>query len=571
MSAMLPSVAHALRTVFEEQADAMSSSAQMALDELTALPGWDEAKADLASIQESAQAAYRTAHVQLTEDHFGRVKTDLVAELHRIRHDMRNLLQNILLRCEMVREDETLPQDVLTEVGNIHCHARICVEALNVNRDILAMAHLLEFPASEVSSVAEPSPLTEGGIILIADDSANSREMLARFLTRLGHTVVRAASGEEAIAHVKREDVDLILLDLVMPDLNGFQVLAALRELGVLRFTPVILISGMDTEANALRGIEMGAEDFLPRPVDLKLLRARVNASLERQRLRERELAQYFTPKLARHLLRHPEVLAAGRSIEVSVLFCDIVGFSSVSERLGPDKTIRWVGAVLAAMSACVMAEDGALVDFSGDQVMALWGAPHDQPDHADRACRCATAMLCALPQLDAVWHELIGQRTEVTIGVNTGNAFVGNIGTPQKFKFGALGTTVNLASRVQSAAKYVRAGAILTEHTHKQLQQSALSRRLGSVRVNNIAEPVGLFELRAEGDAFPENLVEGYEKALVCHEREELQTACALLGKLLEACPNDGPSLLLLSRTVEALLRKDAAPFDSVWTLPGK
>lgn len=576
MTTPLPQAAVTLRAALEERADSMSSAAQMALSFLTEQGTLETAHRDLIRVQESALAVYRTVHEQLTVKHFTAVGKPPHEEMQRIRHDLRSMLQNVLLRCEMVAEDTALPQPLHEELSNIREHARACVAAINTSRDAEpaedVTPHLLGAIEEIPPSVDAPVPADSASAhILVADDSANSREMLGRFLTRLGHTVMHATTGREAVTCAQAEEFDLILLDLVMPELNGFQVLDALRALGLLNHTPVILISGMDTEANAIRGIELGAEDFLPRPVDLKLLRARVNAVLERQRLRERELGQYFTPKLARHLLRHPEVLAAGRRAEVTVLFCDIVGFSRVSEKLGPEETIRWVGAVLTAMSACVMAEDGVLVDYTGDQIMALWGAPHPQEDHANRACRCAAGMLDALPALDECWREVVGQNTEVTIGINTGEAFVGNIGTPQKFKFGALGNTVNLASRVQSATKYVRARAIFTGSTKARLQDPVPSRRLGKVRVNNIAAPVELHELRAADDHSMQELTVSYESALASYERRELHATSALLGRMLVEFPQDGPSLLLMSRAVQEMLRNDSTAFDPVWTLPGK
>ena len=577
MSEPLPSAATALRIDIEERADSMSSAAQMALDGLAECSAPADAKQDLQRVQESARAIYRMVHKELVARHFRTLEIPAAEELHRIRHDLRGLLQNILMRCELLTEEETLSATVRDEVAGIRRNARECVEAVNANRDAIVREdvtpHLLpDTPPDETVDLVRPAqaPIAAARI-LIADDSVQSRELLSRFLVRLGHSVACAATGREALECAQAEEFDLILLDLIMPELNGFEVLEALRRLGILHHTPVILISGMDTEGNAIHGIELGAEDFLPRPVNLKVLRARVNSSLERQRLRERELAQYFTPQLARHLLRHPEVLATGRSTVVSVLFCDIVGFSSVSERLGPQETIRWIGAVLGAMSGCVMAEDGVLVDYSGDQIMALWGAPTDQPDHADRACRCAAAMMAVLPALDADWQGVVGQSTKVTIGINSGEAFVGNIGTAQKFKYGALGNTVNLASRVQSAAKYVRAPVMFTGSSRQCLLQSVPSRRLGKVRVNNIEETVDLYELYDARSPGMAALAPAYETALTSFEQQALHSASALLGDLLVKYPQDGPSLLLMSRTVQEMLRNDAGPFDPVWTLPGK
>jgi adenylate cyclase len=563
MSAVMPASAPRLRAVLEEYADSMSGAAQTVLESLR---DNSEARRDMARVREAAEALYQLARTELSARHFQSLQIPAEEELHRIRHDLRNLLQNVMLRCELAGEDESLPADVREDIARIRRCGADCVAAVNSNRDIMASGdvslHLLEASDSAAGEVAADQAFPSR--LLVADDSAQSREMLTRFLSREGHQVACAADGAEALRMAQAEEFDLILLDIQMPGMNGFEVLNTLRTGGTLACTPVILISGMDDDSCAVRGIGLGADDFLPRPVNLKLLRARVNSSLERQRLREQELARYFTPRLARQLLRQPELLATGRSIEVSALFCDMVGFSRVSERLGPEQTIEWLSAVLAAMSDCVMAEDGVLVDYTGDQIMALWGAPHHQPDHADRACRCAAAMLQKLPALNARWHSIVGQDTAVSIGINTGAAFVGSIGTPQKFKFGALGNTVNLASRVQGVTRHMGTPVLLTEHTLARLQTPPAARRLGSVRVNNIEAPVSLYELFPAPDESTARLITGYETALAHCESGTLDAASAELCSLLEDFPADGPSLLLMSRTI-------GGDFEKVWTVPGK
>jgi adenylate cyclase len=563
MSTVLPVAAEVLRVSLEERSEAMSSAAQMCLEEMERHGASHEVRQDMKRVLETARAIYRLVHKQLSSAHFADLKKSAEEEIQRIRHDLRGLLQNILMRGELLLEEVGLAEGMKEEIAAIRTLARECVASVNANRDGIVTEdvtlHLL--PAS-VGGGSDTNRSALPARVLIADDNAQSRELLTRFLQKLGHQVVEARTGNEALHKIAQEDFDLVLLDIVMPELNGFEVLERLRVLGKLQHTPVILISGMDTEASAIRGIELGAEDFLPRPVDLSLLRARVNASLERQRLRERELARFFTPQLARHLHRHPELLATGRSTEVTVLFCDIVGFSRVSEKLGPGETIGWVSAVLGAMSECVMNEDGVLVDFSGDQIMALWGAPQEQADHAARACRCAAAMRDRLPALDEAWKAVIGGKTEVTVGINTGSAFVGNVGTPQKFKFGALGHCVNVASRVQSAAKFVGAPLLLTKATQTHLPSKMVCRRLGRVQVNNITEPVQLYELCAP-DMDP-SIVRAYEQVLSSYEAQDLATAAGLIHQMLEKYPYDGPAREL-SRLIHS------RPSEPVWILPGK
>src|SRR5207248_5474126 len=157
----------------------------------------------------------------------------------------------------------------------------------------------------------------------------------------------------------------------------------------------------------------------------------------EQVALRQRvQFERFCTPELSRQLLDKPELLD-GRMAEVTVLFCDIRGFSRITERLGPSRTIEWTGDVLGAMSECVRDEQGVLVDYVGDELMAMWGAPEPQPDQAVRASRAALAMLETLPALNERWHTELGRDMAIGGGVNSGPAQVGNTGSRFKFKHG--------------------------------------------------------------------------------------------------------------------------------------
>jgi adenylate cyclase len=195
----------------------------------------------------------------------------------------------------------------------------------------------------------------------------------------------------------------------------------------------------------------------------VELLARGVAAGLARLEEEQKALAarvqfeQFFTPELARHLAEQPDLLKKGREAEVSVLFCDVRKFSQISERLGPEATMSWIGAVMTELSDCVRRHEGVLVDYVGDELLAMWGAPAEQPDHAQRACRAALDMLACMPRLDERWQTKIGVPTAFGVGVSTGPARVGNSGSQHKFKYGPLGNTVNLGSRVQGATKHLK------------------------------------------------------------------------------------------------------------------
>jgi adenylate cyclase len=282
------------------------------------------------------------------------------------------------------------------------------------------------------------------------------------------------------------------------------------------------------------------------------------------------QFEQFFTPELAHELQRQPDLLA-GRDAEISMLFCDIRGFSRISERLGPAATVAWVGDVMATLSRCVLVHQGVLVDYIGDELVAMWGAPREQADHARLACRAALDMLGCLPALNLRWEATLEEPMDVGIGVNSGLARVGNIGSPCKFKYGPLGNTVNLASRVQGATKYLKCPVLITGATRAGLDATFLTRRLCQARVVNIAGAVELHEVFPEGQAGWPAVRDEYEKALQAFEQRRFGEAARALGIWrMQGGTTDGPALVLLHRAVECMV-EEPEEFDPVWVLPGK
>jgi adenylate cyclase len=306
----------------------------------------------------------------------------------------------------------------------------------------------------------------------------------------------------------------------------------------------------------------------------VELLASGIAAGLERLRHEQAAVAarvqfeQFFTHDLALQLEKNPDLLK-GRESEVTLLFCDIRGFSRISEKLGPARTLDWINDVMGALSEAVLAHQGVLVDYIGDELMAMWGAPSEQPEHASMACRAALDMIARLPELSHKWESILGEPLELGVGINTGLAQVGNTGTARKFKYGPLGTTVNLASRVQGATKHFKARLLITEGTRQAIDETFTTRRLGKVCVINIAEPVELYELFSADHPDRSALKEGYESALEHYLARNYRQAAGILGNLQVKYPTDGPSLVLLSRVVNALCDCDA--FSDVWKLVSK
>ncbi len=281
------------------------------------------------------------------------------------------------------------------------------------------------------------------------------------------------------------------------------------------------------------------------------------------------QLERFVTKEVAQQLEDEPDALL-GRDADVTVLFCDIVGFSRISEQLSPAKTFQWINAVMEILSECVSATKGTLVDYIGDELIAMWGAPLPIADHASAAAESAIQMLESLQKLNEKHPLPGGELTQIGIGLNSGKVRVGNTGSIKKLKYGPLGSEVNIASRVQGATRFLRAPALITGATARQLEGKFCTRRLCSVRLKNIENPVELFELVANPGPGWSQLAKDYEIALTAWEEHKLQTTIGTLSQVVAREIYDGPTMVLLSRAVDAWSR-DQHQYDPVWTLPSK
>ena len=317
-----------------------------------------------------------------------------------------------------------------------------------------------------------------------------------------------------------------------------------------------------------------GAEDTPIGDLEAALLEVMASAVAsgivrQRQEAIRSNLTQFFSHEVADRLV-HNDDLLDGRDAEVTVLFCDIRGFSAISERVGPQRTIEWINDVLTELSRCVTRTDGVLVDYVGDELMAMWGAPGDQPDHAVRACRAAVEMLSFIEPLRERWKDITPDKFGFGIGVNTGVARVGNTGSKVKFKYGPLGPTVNLASRVQGITKKLGVASLITDTTAEVVGRAFDHRRLAVVRPVGIFEPVGLHELKEGADEEWRQMAHRYESALASFDTSDLTGAARQLASLVYDHPEDNPSVVLLGRVVDALTRKEEK-VDPVWNMDSK
>jgi adenylate cyclase len=277
----------------------------------------------------------------------------------------------------------------------------------------------------------------------------------------------------------------------------------------------------------------------------------------------------FFSKGLVEELQNNPAVMDIHEA-EVTLLFADVKAYSAIVEKAAPQAAADWIQAVLTRMAQCVEDHEGTVIDFIGDEVFAVFGAPRAQTDHALRACLAAADILRSRKELNEIWEPIIGHPTDICIGINTGPSRVGNTGTKRQVKFGAVGPHVNLASRVRGATKYFGANLIVTESTQARLGEAFRSRRLGFVRAVNLATDAQLFELLTDPPEGWPNLQERYDRALEHFERGRWTEAVDELEHLRELHGDDGPSLALLARARQKI-EEPAADVSQVWVLPGK
>ena len=280
-------------------------------------------------------------------------------------------------------------------------------------------------------------------------------------------------------------------------------------------------------------------------------------------------LTGFFSPKVVELLSSNPKLME-GHDSEITVLFCDIRGFSSVTEKLGPQKSIEWMNDVLSELSQCVIDRDGVLVDYVGDELLAMWGAPVAQPDHAQRALDTARAMMDKIEILRARWSAILPQRFGAGIGVNTGPARVGNVGSKQKFKYGALGNTVNVGSRLQSATKQLGVDCVASEATVIAAQQQSDCRRLTKLSVVGIEQAIDVYEVMNNPTDSSRTLSRSYELALADFEAQNFGEAARRIGELFRTHRDDRPCKKLLVRAVKEL-DEPSENFSPIWNLTQK
>jgi class 3 adenylate cyclase len=323
--------------------------------------------------------------------------------------------------------------------------------------------------------VAEPDPPLAR--LLVADDNKVNRLLLTRGLELQGHSVSCAENGRIALEMLRREPFDLLLLDIEMPEMDGFQVLEQLTADPKLRDLPVIVTSSLEGLDNIVRCIELGAEDYLPKPVNAVLLKARIGA----------------TSEVAQDLEQSGFALG-GRHVRGSVMFSDIRGFTALVESQPPEETIELLNAYYALMFDAINDHGGVVNQMIGDGLMAIFGAPLPMTDHGVAAVRAALEMVERVELLNT--RRLAADKPAIRIGVGiaTGELVAGYTGTQKRATYTCIGDTVNLAARLEEHTKLAQRTILIDPATCAALGGRIPVELLGAVALRGKALPVEVY-----------------------------------------------------------------------------
>jgi adenylate cyclase len=332
--------------------------------------------------------------------------------------------------------------------------------------------------------------------LLVVDDNKVNRLLLTRGLELQGHTVASAENGRMALEMLRRETFDLLLLDMEMPEMDGFQVLEQMVNDLQLRDLPVIVTSSLEGIANVVRCIELGAEDYLSKPVNPVLLKARIGASLEKKRLRDhqKELVRRFaTPEVAQDMQQSGFSLG-GKRVRGSVMFSDIRDFTPLSESLPPEETIDLLNSYYALMFDAISSHGGVVNQMMGDGLMAIFGAPLPLPDHCESAVRAALEMMAMVELFNLERVADAKPPIRIGIGIASGEMVAGYAGTNERATYTCIGDTVNLASRLEAHTKLAQRVILIDDTTRAGLGERIRVEALGPVPFKGKAAAVEVF-----------------------------------------------------------------------------
>jgi adenylate cyclase len=299
-----------------------------------------------------------------------------------------------------------------------------------------------------------------------------------------------------------------------------------------------------------------------------------VREESEKRKIRK-TFSQYLSPGVIELIEKDPEkyIRTGGEMKELTILFSDIRGFTTISEKLTPDELVQLLNEYFGQMTEIVFATHGTLDKYIGDAIMAFWGSPYPQEDHAFRSCSCALQMVSGLAKLNEKLKSSGRPPIGIGIGLNTGQVNVGNMGSARRLSWTVMGDNVNLASRLEGITKQYHVQLIISEATYRHVASQFVCRELDKIRVKGKTQPVNIYELMdvAETSSAYESLLTGFDHAMQEYRKQDWSEAANLFAEVLANFPDDGPTQVFLERAIEFSETAPEGEWDGVYVMKTK
>ncbi len=468
-------------------------------------------------------------------------------------HDLKTPLNQIIGYAEMLEEeaqDDGRTSDVETLL-KISKAGRRLSEMLEVAFDPARAQARVEAAAGQATGVVEaqkPSseePTARGvGRLLVVDDNELNRDMLSRRLKGRGYDVQVAEGGREALEKLQGEAYDLVLLDVMMPEVSGLDVLAEVRKHRSRGELPIIMATAKDQSEDIVAALKLGANDYVTKPLDFPVVLARTEAALNlkramdeirrlndglerRNRFIRKTFGRYLSDEIVDELLESAEGLQlGGQKREVSILMSDLRGFTSLADRISPEDVVSMLNVYLGAMVEVIAKHRGTIDEFIGDAILVLFGAPTVRPDDAARCVACALEMQLAMEGVNAHFRSLGLPEVEMGIAINTGAVVAGNIGSEKRTKYGVVGSHVNLTSRIESFT--VGGQIMISDRTREAAGPAIVTGASLQIEAKGFKLPITVHDLRGMGE--PYNLMLPEDRHDFRDLRQGLPVSCAVM-----------------------------------------
>jgi adenylate cyclase len=338
--------------------------------------------------------------------------------------------------------------------------------------------------------------------VLVVDDNEDNRYTLTRRLKRLGYTnLTTAESGRQALDLIGQQPFDVVLLDIMMPGMNGYEVLEHLREQEKLAGLPVIMISALTEMDSIIRCIELGAEDYLPKPFNVTMLKARLGALLEKKALRDavarqldliREIFGKYVPEDVVTAVMEGKGEFKPIKTTATILYTDIASFTEIAEEMSPEQVMNMLNEYFPAVIEPIEHYGGVVNQFQGDAMLVTFNVPVKDPEHAEKAVKTAREIqeICAE-------QEFSGVKLNTRIGITTGPVVAGNVGSGRRFNYTVHGDAVNLAARLEQLNKQHGTSVLVSESTVSLLAGSNYPlESVGDISIRGKTAPVTVYKL---------------------------------------------------------------------------